>query len=320
MKISEQWLAEWVPTGLDRDALAHRLTMAGLEVDGIEPAAPTFSGVVVARIVDCRPHPEADKLSLCDVDDGSGETLQVVCGAPNAAAGLRAPLARVGGALPEGQTIERTKVRGQASNGMLCSARELGLSEDADGLMPLPADAPVGVDLRDWLELADSILELDLTPNRGDCLGMLGVGREVSALTGTDLVSPAVAEVPAATSDSLNVTLDDPAACSRYAGRLVRGVDAGAPTPMWLQERLRRVGIRSLGPVVDVTNYVMLEYGQPMHAFDAAALAGGIVVRQALPGESLELLSGDTVTLEEGTLVIADEQQPLAMPVSLATS
>ncbi len=313
MKISEQWLAEWVPSGLETDALAHRLTMAGLEVDGVEPAAPAFRNVVIAEIIDCAPHPDADKLSLCRVDDGSGEPLQIVCGAPNARVGLRAPLARVGGELPGGMQIKRARLRGQESFGMLCSARELGLSEDAGGLMELPADAPVGQDIRDWLQLDDQVIEVDLTPNRGDCLGMIGVARDVAALTGVDIRARAVEPVPAVTDDHITIELHDPAACPRYAGRVVRGVDVAAPTPVWMQERLRRSGVRSLGPVVDVTNYVMLELGQPMHAFDLATIRGGIVVRRARAGERLTLLGDDNVELQAGTLVIADHEAPLAI-------
>ncbi|MDN3519616.1 phenylalanine--tRNA ligase subunit beta [Aquisalimonas lutea] len=313
MRISEQWLTEWVPVELATEDLAHRLTMAGLEVDAVEPAAPAFDGVVVAEIVGCRPHPGADKLSLCDVDDGSGERLQVVCGAPNARVGLRAPLARVGGVLPGDVTIRRARMRGEASAGMLCSARELGLSDDAAGLMELPADAPVGRDLREWLQLDDSVIEVDLTPNRGDCLGMIGVAREVSALTGVNRVAGEPAPVAPSIDETLPVELHDPAACPRYVGRVLRGVDVSAATPVWLQERLRRAGVRSLGPVVDVTNYVMLELGQPMHAFDLERIRGGIIVRQADQGERLQLLNDETVTLQAGTLVIADHQGPVAM-------
>ena len=313
MKISEQWLAEWVPAELDTQTLAHRLTMAGLEVDGIEPAAPAFSDVVVGEIIDCAPHPDADKLSLCRVNDGTDEPLQVVCGAPNARVGLRAPFARVGGELPGGLRIKRAKLRGQESFGMLCSARELGFSEDAAGLLELPTNAPVGQDLREWLQLDDQVIEVDLTPNRGDCLGMIGVAREVSALTGVDIRAAEVAPVAAELDDTVSVELRDPESCPRYVGRVIRGVDVTAATPVWMQERLRRAGVRSLGPVVDVTNYVMLELGQPMHAFDLARIHEGIVVRQAEAGEKLTLLGDETVELQAGTLVIADHRGPLAM-------
>ncbi|WP_290650468.1 phenylalanine--tRNA ligase subunit beta [Aquisalimonas sp.] len=313
MKISESWLREWLPLDLDTQTLAHRLTMAGLEVDGIERAAPPFRGVVVAEILGCEPHPDAGKLSVCRVDDGSGESVQIVCGAPNARAGLKAPLARVGGELPGGVRITQAKLRGVESCGMLCSARELGLSEDAAGLMELPGDAPLGRDLREWLQLDDAVIEVDLTPNRGDCLGMNGVAREVSALTGGDLIARDADPVPAAVDTTVPIALQDAQACPRYVGRVVRGVDVTAATPLWLQERLRRAGVRSLGPVVDVTNYVMVELGQPMHAFDLARINGGIVVRQAVAGERLKLIGEEVVELREGTLVIADHRGPLAM-------
>lgn len=313
MKISEHWLREWLPVDLDTQALAHRLTMAGLEVDGVEPAAPAFQQVVVGEVVACEPHPDADKLSVCRVEDGSGDALQIVCGAPNVRTGMKAPLARVGGVLPDGMKIKRAKLRGVESTGMLCSARELGLSEDAAGLMELPADAPVGEDLRAWLQLDDAVIEVDLTPNRGDCLGMSGVAREVSALTGIDMVATEPQPIAPVLDDRVDITLEDGAACPRYVGRVVRGVDVGAQSPMWLQERLRRAGVRSLGPVVDVTNYVMLEYGQPMHAFDLARVDGGVIVRQARAGESLKLIGDETVELQDGTLVIADHRGPIAM-------
>ncbi|HEX5515323.1 MAG TPA: phenylalanine--tRNA ligase subunit beta, partial [Gammaproteobacteria bacterium] len=312
MKISTDWLREWVPVEVSTDVLAERLTMAGLEVEGIAPAAAEFSGVIVAEIIDCEQHPDADKLRVCRVSTGK-EALQIVCGAPNARAGLKAPLAMIGAALPGGLAIRRSKLRGVESHGMLCSARELGLSEDAAGLMELPADAPVGTDLRAWLGLDDQIIEVDLTPNRSDCLSMRGVAREVGALFDLAVGEAPTTETAATISDQPAIRLEAPASCPRYLGRIVRGVDVGAASPMWLIERLRRAGIRSLGPVVDITNYVMLELGQPMHAFDLAKIDRGIVVRQARNGETLELLNGQTVTLRDDTLVIADEARPLAL-------
>ncbi|RLK50948.1 phenylalanyl-tRNA synthetase beta subunit [Alkalispirillum mobile] len=313
MLISEHWLREWVADTGPTEQLAHRLTMAGLEVDGVEPAAPAFSGVVVGRITRCEPHPDADKLRLCQVDAGQGEPLQVVCGAPNAREGLVAPLATVGGELPGGLKIKRAKLRGQASFGMLCSARELGLSEDADGLMELPEDAPVGRDLRDYLGLADNVIEVDLTPNRADCLGMIGVAREVGALLEQPVQTPDIPAVPAALEDTVEVQLDAPEACARYLGRVVRGLNPRAETPLWMRERLRRAGIRSLGPLVDVTNYVLIELGQPMHAFDLARVEGTIHARWARPGETLTLIGGETIELASDQLVIADDQQALAL-------
>ncbi len=313
MRISETWLREWVDPKLDTGELAETLTMAGLEVDSVEPAAPPFEGVVVAEILDCQPHPDADKLRLCRVAAGGDEPLQIVCGAPNARAGLKAPLATVGGRLPDGTKIRKAKLRGVESAGMLCSARELGLSEEHAGLMELPDDAPVGADLRDWLQLDDRIIDIDLTPNRGDCLGMEGVAREIGALTRTDVSGPEFRVVVATLDDEFPVTVSAPQACPRYLGRVIRGIDPAARTPLWMQERLRRGGIRSLGPLVDVTNYVMLELGQPMHAFDLARLAGGIEVRHARAGETLTLLDESVIELDEDTLLIADADKPLAL-------
>jgi len=312
MKISELWLRELLPISDDAPALAHRLTMAGLEVDGVELAAPGFSGVVVGEIIACEPHPDADRLQVCTVDTG-GDPLTIVCGAPNAREGLKAPVATVGGVLPGDFKIKQAKLRGVPSFGMLCSARELGLAEDAAGLMELPTEAPNGQDLRSYLGLDDHIIELDLTPNRSDCLGMFGIAREVSALTGSPFKLPPQPAVAAVTDDRIGIRLEASDACQRYVGRIIRGVNPAASTPLWMRERLRRVGIRSLGPVVDVTNYVMMELGQPMHAFDLATLEGDVRVRMASPGETLKLLNGDSVTLNPDTLVIADDKRALAM-------
>lgn len=313
MKISEQWLRDLLLVKDSTSELADRLTMAGLEVDGVEPAAPDFSGVLVGHVVACEPHPDADRLRVCRVDVGHGEPLEIVCGAPNAAVGLKAPVATVGGVLPGDFRIKKARLRGVASTGMLCSARELGLSDDAAGLMELPDDATPGADLRDYLGLSDHIIDVDLTPNRSDCLGMYGVAREVSALTGETFHMPEQQPVAATHDTAIPITLEAPDACPRYVGRIIRGVDVRAETPLWMRERLRRVGIRSLGPVVDVTNYVMMELGQPMHAFDLATLTGGIRVRMADQGETLKLLNGETVTLNDDTLVIADDRRALAM-------
>jgi phenylalanyl-tRNA synthetase beta chain len=312
MKISTNWLREWVPVEAATDALAERLTMAGLEVEGIAPAAPEFSGVVVAEIIACERHPDADKLQVCTVSSGA-ETLQIVCGAPNARIGLKAPLATIGAVLPGDFKIRRSKLRGVESHGMLCSAKELGLSEDASGLMELPAAAPVGVDLRDWLQLDDSVIEVDLTPNRGDCLSMRGVAREVAALFDLPFQERPSVEVEASIDDRPEIRVEAGKACPRYLGRIVRGIDAGAQSPVWIQERLRRAGLRSLSAVVDVNNYVMLELGQPLHAFDLKRIEGGLVVRMAQNGETLELLNGQTVTLRDDTLVIADHSRPQAL-------
>lgn len=313
MKFSETWLREWVDPELTTEALGDRLTMAGLELDGLEPAAPAFSGVVVAQISDVAPHPDADRLRVCVVDDGGSDPLQVVCGAPNARVGLRVPFARVGANLPDGTRLKKARLRGVESFGMLCSARELGLAERADGLMELPGDSPVGTSLREYLSLDDTVFEVDLTPNRADCLSISGVAREVATLTRAPLRATRVADIDPTSGRQLAVHIRVPAACPHYAGRIIEGIDAQAETPLWIRERLRRSGIRSLGPLVDVTNYVMMEMGQPMHAFDVDRLQGDVVVRYADAEENLTLLDGQSVTLHPDVLVIADERRPLAL-------
>ena len=312
MKISEQWLREWVSPELSTEELAHQITMAGLEVDAIDPVAGEFSDVVVAQIISAEQHPDADKLRVCQVDVG-GETVQIVCGAPNARAGLKAPLARVGAVLPGDFKIKPAKLRGVESQGMLCAEKELGLSEANEGLMELAEDAPVGSDLRDYLGLDDKVIEIGLTPNRADCLGINGIAREVGLLNSLPVTAPVYQNVGVTLEDVFPVELQAPERCPRYVGRIIRGVDVSRPSPLWLQEKLRRCGIRSIDAVVDVTNYILLELGQPMHAFDLAKLQGGITVRTAQPGESLELLDGQTVKLQPDTLVIADHAGPVAM-------
>lgn len=305
MQFSESWLRSLVNPAIDTDELAHQLTMAGLEVEETKPAAPPFSGVVVARIAEIAPHPDADKLRVCKVDDGSGELLQIVCGAPNAAAGLVVPLARVGAELPGGMKIGTAKMRGVVSSGMLCSARELGLSEDHGGLLELPADFVPGTDVRQALDLDDTLIELKLTPNRADCLSLYGVAREVAALTGADLKSPQVPAVPVQIDDRLAVHVQAPDLCGRFAGRVIRGVNARATTPEWMKTRLERAGQRSLSALVDISNYVMLELGRPTHVFDLDKVQGDLTVRWGRAGEQLELLSGTTVSLDEKVGVIA---------------
>lgn len=313
MRFSEKWLREWVDPSIGSEALAARLTMAGLEVDAIEPVAPPFSGVVVGRVLAVEPHPEADRLRVCRVDDGSGEPLTIVCGAANVAVGMCVPTARIGARLPDGKAIGRAKLRGVESQGMLCSAKELGLGEGGEGLLSLPADARPGTDLREYLDLDDVSLELGITPNRGDCLGIAGIARELGVLCRTEVRAPAVEAVPAVIGDRLPIDLRAPQGCPRYLGRVIRGVDPAASTPLWMQERLRRSGLRSLGPLVDVTNYILLELGQPMHAFDLDRLRGGVCVRHAEEGESLTLLDGQTVRLAADMLVIADRERALAL-------
>ncbi len=312
MKFSERWLREWVSPPLSTRELCDKLTMSGLEVDGVEPAAPDFDGVVVGEVLAVAPHPDADKLRVCQVNAG-GETLQIVCGAPNVHQGMRAPLARVGARLPGDFKIRAAKLRGVESRGMLCSARELGLSEDAAGLMPLPGDAPAGQDVREYLQLDDSCIEVDFTPNRGDCLSIRGLAREVGALTGSPVKPLEQTEIAPVISQTFPVSILNPLACPRYTGRVVRNVNTAAPTPIWMLEKLRRCGLRGINIVVDITNYLLLELGQPMHAFDLHRLKAGIEVRDAREGETLILLDDREITLGPDTLVIADQNGPLAL-------
>ncbi|NYT36869.1 phenylalanine--tRNA ligase subunit beta [Allopusillimonas soli] len=304
MQFPESWLRAYANPDIDTQSLSHRLTMAGLEVEETQPAAPPFSGVVIARILAIAPHPNADKLRICRVDDGSGEPLQIVCGAPNAAEGIKVPLARVGAQLPGGMTIGKAKMRGEASYGMLCSARELGLSQDHAGLLVLDDDAVVGQNLREALDLDDTLFTLKLTPNRADCLSILGVAREVSALTGAPLAKPSFDPVPVTLDDCLSVQVQAPDLCGRFAGRIVRGVNARAATPAWMKSRLERAGQRSISALVDISNYVMLELGRPTHVFDLNRIADGLTVRWARQGEQLALLNGQTVTLEPDVGII----------------
>lgn len=313
MRFSEQWLREWVDPQVGTDELVRQLTMAGLEVDSADPVAPPLDGVVAGRIAEVAAHPDADRLRVCQVDTGGDERVQVVCGAPNAREGLTAPLATVGCKLPGDFKIKRSKLRGVESHGMLCSAVELGLGEAADGLLELADDAVPGMAITQALDLDDTAIEVDLTPNRGDCLGLAGVAREVGVLNRVAVNEAPGAPVADVIDDTFPVELAAPEGCPRYLGRVVRGIDPHATTPMWMQERLRRSGIRSLGPLVDVTNYVMLELGQPMHAFDLNRLTGGIVVRWAEEGEKLLLLDGREVELDRETLVIADHKEAVAI-------
>ena len=313
MKFSEQWLREWVNPPVSTDELVAQLTMAGLEVDSVERLGAGLADLRVGEVIALEKHPDADKLRVCRVSLGEGEPLQVVCGAPNVAVGGKYPLAPVGAKLPGDFRIKKSKLRGVESFGMLCSAKELGLSEDSQGLMDLPATVHAGQSLVDALGLDDTLIEIDLTPNRGDCLGMEGVAREVGTLTRTPVDTVDIAPVAASIDDSYDVEVQVPQACPRYLGRVLRGVQATAETPLWMQERLRRSGLRSLGPLVDVTNYVMLELGQPMHAFDLARLSGGIRVRFAGQGERLTLLDEREIELDADTLVIADHDKVLAI-------
>ncbi|CAK9888592.1 MULTISPECIES: phenylalanine--tRNA ligase subunit beta [Pseudomonas] len=312
MKFSEKWLRGWVNPQVSRDDLVARLSMAGLEVDSVTPAAGQFSGIIVGEVLSTEQHPDADKLRVCQVSNGS-ETFQVVCGAPNVRPGLKIPFATIGAELPGDFKIKKAKLRGVESNGMLCSAAELQISEENDGLLELAADAPVGTDIRLYLDLDDASIEIGLTPNRGDCLSVAGLARDVGALYDVPVTRPQVPAVAAVHDEVRPVEVLAPAACPRYLGRVIRNVDLTRPTPLWMVERLRRSDVRSIDAAVDITNYVMLELGQPMHAFDLAEINGGIRVRMAEEGEKLVLLDGQEVTLRPDTLVIADHSRALAI-------
>ena len=312
MQFPESWLRSLVNPALDTAQLAHALTMAGLEVEALAPAAPPFNNVVVAEILSVEKHPDADRLRVCQVDVGEAAPVTIVCGAPNAAAGLKVPCARPGATLP-GIEIKVAKVRGIESFGMLCSTKELGLEGAADGLMVLDEDAPVGEDFRSWLNLDDTLITLKLTPNRADCLSLQGLAREVGAITGTEVRLPQIVEVAPRIQDAVPVQVTASEACPRYLARMVRGIDAQAATPRWMAQRLERSGIRPLLAPVDITNYVLLELGQPMHAFALSRLNGGIEVRLARPGEKLELLDGQVAELAPDMLVIADAGGPVAL-------
>ncbi|NDL63062.1 phenylalanine--tRNA ligase subunit beta [Acerihabitans arboris] len=313
MKFSELWLREWVNPAITSDELAEQITMSGLEVDGVSDAAPAFAGVVVGRVAECRQHPNADKLRVTKVDVGGEALLDIVCGAPNCRAGLTVAVATIGAALPGDFKIKAARLRGEPSEGMLCSFAELGLVDDHAGIIELPADAPVGADIRDYLKLDDRIIDISVTPNRADCLGLLGIARDVAVVNRLPLDIPQIDAVAAEIPDRLEIRVDAPEACPRYLGRVVKGINVAAPTPLWMKEKLRRCGLRSVDAVVDITNFVLLELGQPMHAFDLQRIEGGIVVRMAEEGESLTLLDGTKTALRSDTLVIADRQKALAL-------
>jgi phenylalanyl-tRNA synthetase beta chain len=313
MRFSYQWLTEWVDTELTAEQAAERLTAAGLEVDEFTTLGDRLDGVLVGRIVACEPHPDADRLQVCRVDAGLEEPLQIVCGAPNAREGLIAPVATIGSRLPNGMKIKAAKLRGVASQGMLCSSPELGIGEDASGLLELPEDRVPGTPLVEALGLPDHVIELDLTPNRADCLSIRGIAHELVALGAGTLRAPSIDSVPATIERTVPVELATGAGCPRYVGRVIEGVDPTAPTPAWMVQRLERCGVRSLGPIVDVTNYVLLELGQPMHAFDLARLDSGIRVRRAASGERLKLLNDQEIELDPDLLVIADHREPVAL-------
>ncbi|TPG62662.1 phenylalanine--tRNA ligase subunit beta [Ewingella americana] len=313
MKFSELWLREWVNPAISSEALSDQITMAGLEVDGIEPVAGAFHGVVVGEVVECGQHPNADKLRVTKVNVGGERLLDIVCGAPNCRQGLKVAVATVGAVLPGDFKIKAAKLRGEPSEGMLCSFSELGISEDHDGIIELPVDAPVGTDIREFLKLDDSTIEISVTPNRADCLGIIGVARDVAVFYQLPLTEPDMSPVAATINDVLPIDVQATEDCPRYLGRVVKGINVKAATPLWMREKLRRCGIRSIDPVVDITNFVLLELGQPMHAFDLNRIQGGIVVRMAQKDEALTLLDGTKTKLNDDTLVIADHEKTLAM-------
>ncbi|HAT8540238.1 phenylalanine--tRNA ligase subunit beta [Vibrio vulnificus] len=313
MKFSESWLREWVNPAVTTDELTHQITMAGLEVDDVLPVAGTFNGVKVGHVVECGQHPDADKLRVTKVDVGEEELLDIVCGAANCRQGLKVAVAIVGAVLPGDFKIKKAKLRGQPSHGMLCSFTELGIDVESDGIMELAIDAPIGMDFRDFLALNDVTVDVDLTSNRADCFSIRGMAREVGVLNRADVTEPSVAPVAPSIDDTVAIEVKAPAACPRYLGRVVKNVNVQAKTPLWMQEKLRRCGIRSIDPVVDITNFVLLEQGQPMHAFDLAKIDGGIVVRLAEQGEKITLLDGSEAELNADTLVVADHNKALAI-------
>jgi phenylalanyl-tRNA synthetase beta chain len=313
MKFSERWLRSMVDPPIGTAALCDQLTMSGFEVESVEPAAPPFTRVVVGRIDKLAPHPNAERLRVASVDVGGAAPLTIVCGAPNAAIGMHAPVALEGALLPGGTRIEAATLRGVDSRGMLCSARELGLFEDAAGLLALSGTLAPGLDLRDALALDDALITLKVLPNRPDCLSLAGLAREVSAITGAPLALPQRPLIEAAHERMPRIRVEDPDACPRFAARLIDGIDPLAPTPEWMKQRIERSGIRSISAVVDITNYVMLELGQPLHAYDERHVEGDIVVRFAREAESLTLLNGDVLTLQPDLLLVADENKPLGL-------
>ena len=314
MRVSENWLREWVNPDVDTQQLAHTLTMAGLEVDGIEPAAAKFSGVVTGKVLEVEPHSDAKKLHVCQVDDGKGNVNTVICGAANVRKDLVVAYAKVGAVLPNNFKIEPKELRGVESFGMLCSASELGLAESSQGIMELPEDIEIGADVYTHFALDDQVIDIDLTPNRSDCLSIQGVAREVSALLNKPLQKDfSVNDTKATSQSSFPVSIQAKQECPRYVGRVIEGVSGATQSPLWMQEKLRRAGVRSINAITDITNFVMLEMGQPMHAFDLDKLNESVVVRFAEKAEKLELLDGQTIELAADELVIADATQALAL-------
>jgi phenylalanyl-tRNA synthetase beta chain len=313
MKFSEKWLREWVSPNMDTNALSEQLSMAGLEVDGIDPVAGDFTGVVIGEVISAEQHPDADKLKVTKVNVGEAEPLDIVCGAANCRVGLKVAVAKVGAILPGNFKIKKAKLRGQPSMGMLCAFEELGMSESSDGILELPQDVAIGQDIREYFDLDDKIIDVDLTANRSDCLGLKGIAREVGVLNSLDVQELVIEPIVPTIDDKIDIELVNSDSCPRYLGRVIKNVNLDAQTPLWMVEKLRRSGIRSIDAIVDVTNYVLLELGHPMHAFDLASIKGGIKVRSAEQNEELVLLDGNTVKLDVSTLVIADHEKSLAM-------
>ena len=313
MKFSESWLREWINPEISSEMLADQLTMAGLEVDDVEKVAGDFTGVVIGKVVECKQHPNADKLRVTKVDIGKDELLDIVCGAPNCRQGLMVACATVGAVLPGDFKIKSAKLRGEPSEGMLCSYSELGITDDHNGIIELPDNAPLGKDIREYLNLNDVMIDISVTPNRADCFGIVGVARDISAVNNIPMKEIKIANVPATISDTLSIQIDAPKAAPRYLGRVIKNININATTPLWMKEKLRRGGIRSVDAVVDITNYVLLELGHPMHAFDLDQIEKGIIVRYAHQDEEMTLLNGNEVKLNDNTLVIADHKKVLAI-------
>lgn len=313
MKFSEQWLREWANPPVSSEELTEQLTLSGLEVDWTQPVSADFSGVVVGHVLEVKQHPDADRLRVCLVKVDEEEPLTIVCGGQNVRENLKVPVAKVNAVLPGNFKIKKSKLRGVESCGMICSESELGLAQESQGIMELPDNAPIGEDIRDYLQLNDKIIDIDLTPNRGDCMSILGIAREVTAINKIPMVEQPTRQTPIHIRDEQPITVTANKDCPRYLGRIIKNINTHARTPLWMQEKLRRSGVRSIHPVVDVTNYVLLELGQPLHAFDLAKLQGGIQVRHAKKGESIHLLDEQTLELDDETLLIADEQKPLAL-------
>ena len=313
MKFSESWLREWINPEISSEMLADQLTMAGLEVDNVEKVAGDFTGVVIGKVVECKQHPNADKLRVTKVDIGKDELLDIVCGAPNCRQGLMVACATVGAVLPGDFKIKSAKLRGEPSEGMLCSYSELGITDDHNGIIELPDNAPLGKDIREYLNLNDVMIDISVTPNRADCFGIVGVARDISAVNNIPMKEIKIANVPTTISDTLSIQIDAPKAAPRYLGRVIKNININAMTPLWMKEKLRRGGIRSVDAVVDITNYVLLELGHPMHAFDLNQIEKGIIVRYAHHDEEMTLLNGNEVKLNNKTLVIADHNKVLAI-------